>query len=183
LAEPDSATRQLELTVLDRWKTHDDVNRAWERIRQAATKGGKQPLSAEDFIAWVLEQAKINRRIVDDVIPESPDLERKMIANAEREWRKTRTGLGATAAGIKRDRAHQLRLDRTRILGRQPNPRKRFIRLCYELFTANCGQPLDQVTELLLLVVFGTPAGDNEVRDALKASTRDGRAQGSKNRR
>lgn len=183
LAEPESKIQQFELTVLDRWKNHIDVNDAWERIRKAATKDGKQPLSAEDFVAWVLEEAKAYDRIVKDVIPQSPALERRVIAKAEREWRASRNATGATSAGFKRDLAIEHRSARLRILGRQQNARKHFIRKCHELFVANCSQPLDQVTEVLVFVVFGNAAGDNEVRDALKASTRSGRTPKSKNSR
>jgi hypothetical protein len=176
LAEPDSKIRQLELTVLDRWKKHGDINGAWERIEKAAIKDGKKSLPAEDFIAWVLDQARVyNSIVVEEVIPQSPALERRAIAWAEREWRKTRNAVGAESAGRIRDLALRHRANRVRILGRQPNPRKVFINLCRDLFLENCGQSLDAVIETLVYVVFGREPKNNEVRDALKPTTRKGR--------
>jgi hypothetical protein len=89
-----------------------------------------------------------------------------VVSIAEREWRKTRNAVGGESAGRKRDLALGHRTNRVRILGRQPNPRKRFIKLCRDLFLANCGQPLDAVIEMLVYIVSGHEAKDNEVRDA-----------------
>lgn len=175
LSEPDNEWKSFDLKIIDRWRKHHEVERAWETINRAVTRDGAASLPAEDFVAWVLEQARLQQRLADDVIPNSPDLEKKMIAAAEREWRASRNGIGAAAAGAKRDLAQLHRADRIRILGRQPNPRKRFILLCRDLFMTNCGQPLDQVTETLFELVFDEEPKPNEVRDALKATKRAAR--------
>jgi hypothetical protein len=62
-----------------------------------------------------------------------------------------------------------------RVLGRQPNARKYLIQQCRQLFLQNCKQPLDLVTEMLVYAVTGIETGPNEVRDALKPTTRTGR--------
>jgi hypothetical protein len=114
------------------------------------------------------------------VIPQSANLETRAIAAAEKEWRGRRrqgnTNLAWTAAA-KDTMARQLRADRTRVLGRQPKqaPQKRFIKLCREMFINNCGQPLEQVIEILASVVVGHELKPNAVRDALKPTTRKGR--------
>jgi hypothetical protein len=182
-AEPDHDWKAHDLTVLNRWREHAFANGAWDLIHKAATQSGGGGLWPGDFVEFVLTQARVQKRLVEEVVPQSAHFERKRIAEAEKEWRASRNGIGATAAGIKRDAAIQHRFDRIRVLGRQSNPRKRLILLCRELFIANCGQPLDEVTEMLVFVIFGSEAGGNEVRDALKASTRSGRTPKTKNSR
>jgi hypothetical protein len=175
LAEPDGEWKTFELTVIDRWQRHAFANDAWETIDTAARRDSNKALWPGDLVEWVLDQARLFQRITDEIIPKSEVIEKKVIAAAEREWRATRASLGATSAGMKRDLAHEHRGNRIRVLGRQPNPRKRFILLCRDLFLMNCDQPLDSVTEMLVFVVFGSEPGNNEVRDALKPTTRRGR--------
>jgi hypothetical protein len=175
LAEPDHEWKTFDLGIIGRWQDHAFADGAWEMIEKAATRDGRKPLWPGDLVEWIIEQARIQKRLVEEVVPKSSEIERKVISAAEKDWRTSRDGIGGAWAGTRRDFAQQHRANRIRILGRQPNPRKRFIRLCRELFIANCGQPLDEVIEMLVYVVSGHETKDNEVRDALKASTRAGR--------
>ncbi|MGY8660939.1 hypothetical protein Q3C01_01055 [Bradyrhizobium sp. UFLA05-109] len=182
-AEAQHEWKSFDLAVVDRWREHAFVDGAWQAIERASSRVSDKALEPTGLIEWVLEQARLQKRLVDEVIPLSGPLEKRAIAAAEKEWRATRGKRGGISAGAKRDLALHHRENRIRLLGRQPNPRKRFILLCREMFIANCGQPLDDVTEMLVFVVFGVAAGSNEVRDALKPSTRLGRTPKPKNSR
>ena len=183
LAEPDHEWKTFDLAVIDRWQEHGFADAAWQAIEKASLRASNKSLEPGGLVEWIIDQARLHKRLVDEVIPRSEELEKRAIAAAEKQWRATRGSAGGICAGAKRDLALHHRQNRIAVLGRQPNPRKKFILLCRELFLANCGQPLDDVTEMLVFVVFGTAAGDNEVRDALKPSTRHGRTPGNKNSR
>jgi hypothetical protein len=172
--EPDDGWQSFTLELLDRWQEEPDVNKAWEAILKAATSDGLKPLSPLPLIEWVIEQAIIYKRLSDDVIPKSENLENRAIAAAEKEWRH---GTDFAWAAASKERARQNRANRIRVLGRQPKlaPQKRFIKLCREMLINNCGQPLEQVNEMLTSVVVGHELKPNAVRDALKATTRKGR--------
>jgi hypothetical protein len=178
--EPDDGWRDFTLKVLDDWRDEPDVEKAWDTISRAATSGGREPLSPFPLIEWVIEQAIVHKRLTDEVIPESASLENRSITAAEKDWRAVRqsgnTDL-AWAAAAKTTIARQHRADRIRVLGRQPKmaPQKRFIKLCREMFIENCGQPLEQVSEMLTSVVVGHDLKKNAIRDALKSTTRKGR--------
>lgn len=182
LQEPDTDWKSFDLDLINRWRNHHNAERAWALIDEAAIKSGGASLEAGEFVEWTISQARLQKRLSDEIIPQSDSLEKKAVATSEREWRASRNGIGAAAAGRKRDLAHLHRENRMRVLGRQPNPRKRFILLCRELFIANCGQPLDQVTETLYEVVFGEEPKPTEIRDALKSTTRAGRTPSTKKR-
>jgi hypothetical protein len=180
--EPDTQRRNFELTIIDRWSKHPAANEAWVAINRAATSDGRPPLEPVDFVAWVLQKGWEHYRLTTDVVPKSKAREEHVISQAEKNWRIAREGdadLGVVA-GIQNKLARVHGATRLRVLGRQPNPRKLFIQSCRELFIANCDQPLDQITELFLFVVSGIEAKANEVRDAVKLSTRAGRHSGKK---
>ena len=185
LEEPDSSWKSFDLAVLDRWRDDSRANTAWKTIQKAALRGDDKPLWPGDLVEWVIDQARQQKRLTEDVIPQSADLEKRVLSEAEKNWRASRTGDGELAflAGLQSRAAHGHRADRQRVLGRQPNPRKLFIKGCRDLLIANCGQPLDEVIELLVFVATGVEARDNEVRDALKATTRSGRTLTKKNSR
>jgi hypothetical protein len=175
--EPDTPRRNFEISIIDRWSKHLSANEAWNTIDQAATSDGNHSLEPVEFVAWVLQKGWEHHRLANDVIPKSKALEERVISEAERNWRAARQrdfDLGFVA-GIQNKLARDYRTKRLRVLGRQPNDRKIFIQACRKLFITNFAKPLDQVTELLVFVVFGTEAKANEVRDALKPSTRAGR--------
>lgn len=173
-AAPDDGWRDFTLEVLDRWQEEPDVDKAWETVLKAAISGGRQPLPPLPLIEWVIDQAIVYKRLCDDVVPKSEHFENRAIAAAEKEWRH---GTDLRRAASLKERAQQHRADRIRVLGRQPKlaPQKRFIKLCREMLISNCGQPLDQVIEMLTSIVVGHELKPNAVRDALKASTREGR--------
>jgi hypothetical protein len=176
-AENDDGWKAFDLAVLDRWQEHAFVNDGWTAIQKAATRDGERPLWPGDLVEWVIDRAREQKRLVEDVVPKSAALERKVILESEKNWREARKGNGdlALLAGVRSRAAQQHKVERLRVLGRQPNPRKMFILSCRQFLLINCGQPLDAVVEMLLFVVSGIGAKDNEVRDALKASTREGR--------
>jgi hypothetical protein len=184
--EEDDGWKALTIRVLDDWRDHGAVEDNWKTIQNAVTQraapeekaliatGRREPLSPLPLIDWVIDQAIVYKRLCDDVIPKSENLENRAIAAAEKEWRHG-TDL-SRAAGLK-ETARQNRAYRVRLLGRQPKmaPQKRFIRLCREMLMNTCGQPLDQVNEMLTSVVVGHALNANAIRDALKATTRKGR--------
>ncbi|MDH2400792.1 hypothetical protein QCM77_12685 [Bradyrhizobium sp. SSUT18] len=176
-SEEQTEKRVFELAVIDRWSEHAAANEAWEAIDRAATSDGSPYLEPVDLIAWVLEKGWEHHRLVTEIVPQSKALEDRAVSQAEKNWRTARNGDPnfGILAGIQNKLARNQAAMRLRVLGRQPNPRKLFILACRELFIANCGQPLDQVTEILLFAVSGAEPKTNEVRDALKASTRAGR--------
>lgn len=183
--EPSNAWTAFDLAVLDRWQDHDNANAAWEAIQKAAVRGGNKPLWPGDLVEWVIERAHEQKRIVGDIVPESTALENRVLSEAEKNWRRSRKGDGdlALLAGLQSRAALEHRANRQRVLGRQPNPRKLLIRACRDLLIMNCGQPLDEVIEMLVFVATGVEPKDNEVRDALKATTRRGRTPEAKNSR
>ncbi|MEO6842212.1 MAG: hypothetical protein ABI192_15790 [Bradyrhizobium sp.] len=173
-SEPDDGWRDLVLAVLDRWQAEPDVDKAWDTILRAATSGGREALSPIPLIEWAIDQAILYKRLCNEVVPKSDNLEKRAISAAEKEWKH---GTNLEWAAATKKSAQQHRSDRIRILGRQPRlaPQKRLINLCREMLVEKCGQPLDQVNELLTSVIVGQEIKPNAIRDALKPSTRAGR--------
>jgi hypothetical protein len=176
--EKDDRWRDFTLEVLDRWIDEPDADKAWNTILKSAKTGGRLPLSPFPLIEWVIDQAIEQKRLRDEIIPRSKQLEERAISLGQRSWRAGLREENAElidAAHKKATFALQYRQRRVRVLGRQPNPHKIFIKSCREMFIANCGQPLEPVVELLTSVVMGRPLKPNAVRDALKLTTRKGR--------
>jgi hypothetical protein len=157
----------LALRVLDRWRDNPDAQKSWDAIEQAAVDSGIEPPLAEVFIPWLIDQSLLFGRLTNEVIPRAPG----MIQKAERSAVK-QLKVNPAYAAFQQSAANKVRDDMARVLGRQPNPKKRFIQMCREMFVSQCGKPLDGVVATLTTVVFGENTTIDAVRGTQRASRR-----------
>jgi hypothetical protein len=142
----------------------------WLSIEEASAANGTEPLPAAAFIAWIVH-LRIQAERLTAVIEEWPDLQQKLLSQAERDWRADRI----IDASFKKAAAIGFGADKDRILGRKQTaaPQKRFKTMCSEAFNINCGKPLDSVVASLTEIAFDTEVTIDSVRGVRKPTRRD----------
>jgi hypothetical protein len=189
--EPDDGWKDFTLRVLDDWREHGAVESNWHAIETAAMRDGQNGLSPFPLIEWVINQAVGQKKAVVEkntckqgkkeiVATKFELLEERALSSAEKDLRESRDPKysGQVIEGaVKRVLAHKLRSDRLQILGRKPNPRRLFIADCRQMFIDTCGQPLDNVAQMLVEVISEREPPKNAVRNALKPTTKAARGR------
>jgi hypothetical protein len=168
--EPDDGHRSFKLSLLDRWRDNPDAERSWEAIKQTGISNRTEPPAPGPFINWIIEQSLIFKRVADEVIPRAPGLTQRAERLADKDWKAGRLA----DAVMRKTAAQDFRTNMTRVLGRQLKdaPRKRFVKLCTEMFSDQCGKPLDSVVAMLATIVCGSDVSIDAVRGAQRSSRR-----------
>lgn len=77
LAEPDHEWKTFDLAVIDRWQEHGFADAAWQAIEKASLRASNKSLEPGGLVEWIIDQARLHKRLVDEVIPRSEELEKK----------------------------------------------------------------------------------------------------------
>jgi hypothetical protein len=100
--EPDDGWRDFTLQLLDRWRRDARANTTWETIEKTSMRGEQKPLWPGDLVEWVIDRAREQKRLVEEVVPQSAHREKRVLSEAEKNWRASRKGDGdlALLAGL-----------------------------------------------------------------------------------